>query len=87
MIDSTVTPPAPATSPFFQSARGLAQSKTPRAGRARHSVRAGAVNPNALVSKRRRAEDCPPYQRASVLDCGGSPPLFPGARPSSGAAV
>ena len=28
MAGATVTPPAPATSPFFQSARGLAHSKT-----------------------------------------------------------
>jgi hypothetical protein len=44
-----------------QSARGLAQSKTLCAGRARHSVRAGVVNQNVLVGRRRRAEDCPPY--------------------------
>ena len=34
-----------------------------REGRARHSVRAVVVNLNASVSKRRRAEDCPPYPR------------------------
>ena len=30
-------------------------------GRARHSVRAVVVNQNALVGRRRRAEDCSPY--------------------------
>ena len=40
-------------------------------------MRAVVVNPNAFVSKRRRAEDCPPYLRASVRECGGPPPLFP----------
>ena len=34
------------------------------AGRARHSVRAVVVNQNRPVCRRRRAEDCPPYQRA-----------------------
>jgi hypothetical protein len=49
------------------------QSKTrSREGRARHSVRAGVVNQNALVGRRRRAEDCPPYQRA---ECAGTLPL------------
>ena len=32
-----------------------------RRGRARHSGRAGVVNQNASVGKRRRAKDCPPY--------------------------
>lgn len=31
-------------------------------GRARHSVRAVVVSPDAFVGNRRRAEDCPPYQ-------------------------
>jgi hypothetical protein len=30
-------------------------------------VRAGVVNQSAFVGKRRRAEDCPPYQFCSIV--------------------
>jgi len=58
------------TNPAHKSKRPLPRSSTPnclwpglgtRRGRARHSVRAGVVNQNASVGKRRRAKDCPPY--------------------------
>jgi hypothetical protein len=37
-----------------------------REGRARHSVRAAVVNPDAPVGNRRRAGDCAPYRRFAV---------------------
>ena len=43
-------------------------------GRARHSVRAVVVNPNAFVGKRRRAEVCPPT-RAKRLGVSTDPAM------------
>jgi hypothetical protein len=55
-----------------KSGGGPPHSKTLRAGRARHSVRAVVVNQNVLVGRRRRAEDCPPYLR----EVSGSAPVL-----------
>jgi hypothetical protein len=40
-------------------------------GRARHSVRDVGMKENAILGKRRRAEDCPPYLHEASWASGG----------------
>jgi hypothetical protein len=56
-------PPGNARVARSKAAEGRRTPKRWCEGRARHSVRAGVVNPDASVGSRRHAEDCAPYQR------------------------